>query len=226
MIAAAFLLGLTGSLHCLGMCGPLVVTATAARKPIVLNKILYNAGRIFTYGILGAAVSSVGHLFAAVGFADSLSILLGSALIILGFFGVTQLRIPIISAGMLQLSTFLKNAFARVLSMRGAVAFTSMGMINGLLPCGLTYLALAYCVGASSALEAFTFMIMFGAGTLPVMLGLSSVFQTVLNYFNFSFRKMATLAMIGIGVLLIVRGMQSPHVSHHTVSEGAITTCP
>lgn len=58
----AIVLGLAGSLHCAGMCSPLAMAVTA-RKPFVINKVIYNTGRIFTYGLLGVLAAVFGGLF-------------------------------------------------------------------------------------------------------------------------------------------------------------------
>lgn len=225
MFTTALILGFAGSLHCLGMCSPLVIAATSVRPPFFLNRLIYNGGRILTYGILGATVNTLGYIFPVSGFGDILSIVLGCVLITLGLAGVTHIRIPFVSNAMSQFSIFLKSTFSRFLQKKSIGAFAGMGMINGLLPCGLTYIALAYCITVPGQADAFMFMLLFGAGTLPVMFGLSSVVQKALTYFKFNFRKATTLALIGIGVMLVIRSL--PHLENtvHPVSANGITIC-
>jgi uncharacterized protein len=225
MLFTAFVLGFAGSLHCLGMCSPLVIAVTPVRAPFLLNRVINNAGRILTYGILGASTKGLGYLLPSTGFGDVLSVILGCVLIVMGLAGITRISIPVVSSGMTRFSGVLRSAFSQFVSRKGVIAFAGMGMINGLLPCGLTYLALVASMSVQGLASAFIYMIVFGAGTLPVMLGLSSVVQRTLNRLNFDFRKAATLALIGVGILLLTRGLSSQDHSTDQVSADGISVC-
>lgn len=207
MWLTAIIIGFAGSLHCLGMCSPLVMAVTSLRSPAFINRLLYNGGRIFSYGILGAIVSTFGSLFQFSGFQNILSIGLGSLLIIFGLAGISYIRIPFVTAPLQRITSGIKRLFSKFLERKTFSSITFMGMLNGLLPCGLTYLALTYCLTLADASSGFLFMLLFGAGTLPVMLGFTSVIQLLMRQFNFSFRKITTVMMIALGALLITRSL-------------------
>jgi sulfite exporter TauE/SafE len=222
----ALLLGLAGSLHCLSMCSPLAMAVTSMRHPFFINRLVYNGGRILTYGLLGVLFSAFGSLFQFPAIQQWLSIGLGCALIVLGITGIGNIKIPFVSAFIYTLTLQLKKWFAVFIHKKSTISILFLGMLNGLLPCGLTYLALTYCITLTSPAYGFIFMLLFGAGTLPVMLGITSVLQTLINRFHINFSKVNTYALIGLGVLLISRSfVSSHHTSHSPHSETEIPVC-
>ena len=224
MWISALLIGLAGSLHCLGMCSPLAMAVTTLRKPFLLNRLVYNGGRIFSYGLLGALISSFGSLFGLSGFQNFLTIFLGSILIIMGLAGTGQIRIPVLTGFIQKIVTAIKILFSELLKRKTILSISIMGMLNGLLPCGLTYLALTYCLTLTNAASGFFFMSVFGAGTLPVMLGFTSVMQVFITRFGFNFRKLTTVVMIAVGTLLITRSIYV-HYNDNTSPKDSIVIC-
>jgi sulfite exporter TauE/SafE len=224
MWLTAIIIGFAGSLHCLGMCSPLVMAVTSIRSSFFVNRLVYNGGRVFSYGVLGAMVSAFGSLFQFSGFQNILSIGLGSVLIIIGLAGVSHIRIPFVTAPLQRLTGVIKKMFSKFLERKTVISLAAMGMLNGLLPCGLTYLALTYCLTLADGLSGFYFMLLFGAGTLPVMLGFTSVIQFLMSQFKFSFRKMTTVMMIALGTLLITRSLYTHYHENviSTVSDNAV----
>lgn len=220
MLFTAIVIGFAGSLHCLGMCSPLAIAVTGMQKPYMKNRIVYNVGRIFTYALLGALVSSFGSLFQFSGFQNLLSIVLGSVLIVLGLTGMSSIRIPFLTHAMQHITIRIKSLFSKFIQRKTILSIAFMGMLNGLLPCGLTYVALTYCLALPNAMNGFFFMLIFGAGTLPVMLGLTSVVQTLISRFNISFRKLTTVVMISLGALLITRSLFIHDHGKSNVTEG------
>lgn len=205
MWVTAIIIGFAGSFHCLGMCSPLVMAVSSISTPYFANRLIYNVGRILSYGILGAIVTTFGSLFQFSGFQNILSIGLGSVLIVFGLAGVSHIRIPFVSTPLQSITSGLKKLFSKFLERKTFLSLAAMGMLNGLLPCGLTYLALTYCLTLADATSGFLFMLIFGAGTLPVMLGFTSVIQLLISKFNF--RKITTVMMIALGTLLITRSL-------------------
>jgi sulfite exporter TauE/SafE len=177
MIWTALILGFAGSLHCLGMCSPLAMAVTNGSPAILLNRILYNFGRLLTYGLLGGLVASVGLILPMVNYQNLLSILLGAGLIAIGVSGMSAIKIPVVSKALGMFSVFLKQFFVRFLKHKSYSSTFFLGSLNGFLPCGLSFLALTYCVTLSGPLDGFYFMALFGLGTLPVMLGVTSIFM-------------------------------------------------
>src|SRR4051812_8061401 len=114
---SAIMMGLAGRLYCLGMCSPLVIAATGTQSsPLSLRRISYNGGRILTYGIQGAAVSSVAALLELSGFQKTISIAMGVMFIVFGMTGIVALRIPVVTSLMNKVTLFFKAAFAHFLS--------------------------------------------------------------------------------------------------------------
>lgn len=204
MWITALLIGFAGSFHCVGMCSPLALTATRGNK-FVLNKLLYNSGRIFTYGLMGAVVSSTGYIFIAPQAQNLLSLLLGVGLLLVGISGMSNFRLPIITSAMMRLSSFLKSGFANHLKSKTRFSIFVLGSLNGLLPCGLTFVALTSCLILAGPLQGFYFMILFGAATLPALLGAATLLNVLTSYFQISARKLSTSLLTFSGLLLIVR---------------------
>jgi sulfite exporter TauE/SafE len=222
MIWTALVIGFAGSLHCLGMCSPLAMAVTNMSPAIILNRLLYNLGRILTYGLMGAVVSTIGMGFPLIRYQNLLSIVLGISLLAIGFAGGTALRIPFVSKGLGSFSVFLKGMFSRFLKKTGYGSTFLLGSLNGVLPCGLSFLALTYCLTLAGPADGFIFMIGFGIGTLPVMIGLTGIFYWVLNRFHLNVRTITTGMLMLSGVILIVRVfiLHLPHAN--SIQEGVV----
>ncbi|MEQ8424770.1 MAG: sulfite exporter TauE/SafE family protein, partial [Cyclobacteriaceae bacterium] len=164
MYVTAILMGLAGGLHCAGMCGPLVLAATA-RNPFAGAKIIYNLGRVLTYSILGMIAAGIGGMFQIANYQNFLAYLLGGVLILIGFGVISGLKVPLLAGLVNKFTMWLKKQFGSFLQRKENIFY--LGMLNGLLPCGLTYLALTFCFTLSYAFEGFLFMLVFGLGTIP-----------------------------------------------------------
>ncbi|HEX6891767.1 MAG TPA: sulfite exporter TauE/SafE family protein [Chryseolinea sp.] len=201
----ALLIGITGSLHCAGMCTPLLMAVTNLTSSVITNRLLYNGGRILTYGILGSVFSGAGSLLPISPYQSLLSLLFGAALIVMAFFRFGHFKIPLLQRGITQLTTFLKERFAFLLSKKSFLSVFIMGTLNGFLPCGMTLIALSYCLVLAGPLDGFNFMLLFGVGTLPVMLGFAPLLLMGIRKLNFSIQKATTVMMICSGAILVAR---------------------
>jgi sulfite exporter TauE/SafE len=213
----AFLLGIGGSFHCLGMCAPLVMAVTGiGRGNIVRKKIIYNSGRIFTYAVLGGLVGWLGSALNWTAYQDIISVLSGLVLILFALAGVSQIKIPVITPILQWLTLGLKKQFSKFLAVPGYAAMFSTGMINGLLPCGLTYLALTSCLAVSNATQGIIYMSVFGAGTLGVMLGFSVLMDRFIIAGKFNLQKITVVSVLLAGTLLIIRAFfnHATHIDH------------
>jgi len=222
----AFMLGLVGSLHCAGMCGPLALALPVAgktRSDFVLGRVLYNLGRILTYTGIGAVFGLVGQSFALAGFQKWVSLVAG-VVILLGL--VASLRIglglPITKSVM-----WLKSSVGRLLQQRTFGSLFLLGSLNGLLPCGLVYVAAAAAAATGSLQMGVLFMGMFGLGTLPVMLGLGLAGRKLQGFFNFKLQNLVPISLAVLGVLLILRGMELgiPYLSPVLGVDGGGAAC-
>lgn len=222
MIWTAFILGFAGSLHCMGMCSPLAMSVTNMSSNVILSRIVYNVGRIFTYGILGGVVASVGLGFPMIRYQNLVSIMLGIALLVIGLAGVSVIRVPVLTNALASFSLLLKRLFSKFLQKRNHLSTFALGSLNGVLPCGLSFLALTYCLTLAGPTNGFIFMITFGLGTLPVMLGFTSVFHWVVGRFNVQVKSITTGMLIVSGLLLIGR-VFFVHLPHaESVQQGVV----
>jgi len=221
MVLTALIMGLTGSLHCVGMCSPLAMAVGNMNTRAFLNRAVYNAGRIVTYGLLGLTIAGVGLAFPISKFQNLVSILLGVILLLAGI-GLLKVNIPILSSAIGKLTFMLKKLFTRFLNRKHFGSVFVLGTLNGILPCGLVWIALTYSLTLQSPLEGFNFMMLFGLGTLPVMLGFTSIITQLLKRFKFNFQHITSAMLILSGILLIVRVLII-HLPHqHSLQQGVV----
>ncbi len=221
----AFILGLVGSLHCAGMCGPLALalphTGTNA-STFFLGRTAYNLGRLTTYCVLGLGFGLLGKSLSMVGVQRWVSIALGASLLA-GLFASRKLALW---RPMTLLVEQLKSRMGALLRRRSLDALLVLGLLNGLLPCGLVYVA---CAGATTTGDLFNgalYMLAFGAGTVPMMLAISLSGKLVPFSLRLKLLKAVPLAVFVLGTLLILRGMSLgiPFVSPD-LSEGGAGCC-
>lgn len=206
-VLTAFVTGLFGSLHCAGMCGPLALSFNFQHKGSpVFNGLLYNAGRITAYIILGLIFGAIGLSFSYAGLQQFASIISGFIILLILFF--QQLRQAQPNFKWLEkYNTFIKVKIGKALSIKGIKGVVALGFFNGFLPCGLVYLALAGAVAGGAIISGAFYMLFFGLGTLPMML----FFSAFGNYLGMGkrifIRKYLPVFSAVIGVLLILRGL-------------------
>lgn len=217
MLISAFVMGLLSSFHCIGMCGAIAFSlptqyATPGKK--VAGILLYNGGRILTYSLLGMLLGIAGRQLHLAGFQQWFSIIAG--LFILLVLVQSFFKMPILHlSGFGRVQRGVQHLIGIFLHQRSAGSMFFLGMANGLLPCGLIYLALTGAIAAGSVWGAAGFMAAFGMGTFPALF--------LLGYFGFlirlsarnTMRKMVPYFVGIVAVLLILRGMglNIPYVS-------------
>ena len=204
---AAFILGLIGSLHCAGMCGPLALALPRVRDSggsFVLGRLLYNLGRIATYCAIGLVFGIVGSSLALGGFQKWLSITLG-AILILTMAGFAFK--PVHASGW-KIFAIIRRTFGSLLQKRSHPALFSLGVVNGFLPCGLVYVAAAGAAVAGSVIASIASMAAFGLGTLPIMLALPLLGGQLGFLSRLNARKLVPGMVALMGVLLVLRGME------------------
>jgi sulfite exporter TauE/SafE len=217
-ILAAFLVGLVGSLHCIGMCGPIAIALPvpdSSNLSFFTGRILYNLGRVVTYSFLGAILGLLGGRIALAGAQQIVSIILGVVIIIAvllpqkykNFFA----QHPLIQ----KLAQPLKENIG-VLFRKGTFsAMFLIGILNGFLPCGLVYVALAGAIASGDAISGAAVMILFGLGTVPAMFA-ATIFGKFINVgIRTKIRKAVPVLAILLGVIFILRGMNLgiPYIS-------------
>jgi sulfite exporter TauE/SafE len=225
MWLAAVLMGLAGSIHCAAMCGPLAMAVSHATPGVLASRLLYNGGRIIVYALLGSLVSTVGGALPIQPFQNVLSLMVGGLLLAAGLGGVRLLRIPKATQIAGRLTEYLKCKFAVQLKRKSKLSVALLGAINGLLPCGLTSIALASCLTLDRVVDGFSFMLLFGAGTLPAMLGLTGIVAWFARKHVLSTQALMTVLLIVSGCLLIIRVLVMTHHSSGTGSGFAEILC-
>ncbi|MBM3415687.1 MAG: sulfite exporter TauE/SafE family protein [Bacteroidetes bacterium] len=210
VIIAGFTLGAAGSLHCIGMCGPLSLVLPVqhfSKTGKLVALLLYQLGRIITYSAIGLLFGLAGRGIYISGYQQWLSISLGVVFLLMAllyFIHKKNLRLVFLDRFYLH----VQNIIIRILkSSVSLLSFLLLGMANGLLPCGMVYIALASSLSFAETGESVVFMAMFGAGTLPVMLFAGYAGAVIRPELRIVFRKMVPVFVSLMGVLLILRGL-------------------
>jgi len=217
-LVAAISLGFLGSFHCVGMCGPIALALPFGNQsPLrrVISRLVYNGGRIITYGILGLLFGMLGKGFIISGYQQALSIGLGVFILVATF--MPQQYVARYGPGryMLSLVSKLKAAIGKQFSKNSLPSVLSIGLLNGLLPCGLVYIAVAGAIATSTPIKGALFMMVFGLGTLPAMMLISLSTQFVSINFRSKIRKAVPVFVVIMAAMLILRGMNLgvPYIS-------------
>jgi len=221
----AFILGFLGSLHCAAMCGPLMLALPATPGgPVrfVAGRIVYQLGRVATYCLLGVVAGLVGRSLLLAGFQRWLSIALGVA-ILGGFLASRKISM---TAPVVRLVTQLKRAMATQLQRRDFVSLAVLGLLNGLLPCGLVYVAMAGAVSRGGLLAGIGYMAAFGVGTWPMLLAISFSGKAFPIALRLKLRGTIPTGICLLAALLILRGMALgiPYLSPD-LAPGAASCC-
>ena len=210
LIWTAFMIGIVGSLHCLGMCGPIAMALPYQdRTPLRtgFNILQYHMGRIVTYALLGGIIGLVGQGIYLAGMQKAFSIgagvlLLAAAILSLKFMN-RFMTIRVVD----RFFQRLKTAIAIQLQKRSSSSIFIIGLLNGLLPCGLVYMAIVGAVSTGSALSGMAYMALFGAGTVPLVLAASVAGTFASLKLRNTLRKMVPVFLFGFALLFIMRGL-------------------
>ncbi|WP_224484868.1 sulfite exporter TauE/SafE family protein [Robertkochia aurantiaca] len=235
MLWSAVILGFLGSLHCVGMCGPIAFVLPLDRdKPVrkFIQIMLYHFGRILTYGMLGLLFGLAGRGLFVSGLQQRLSVIIGilmilAVLIPLGNRYKSKMLGPLYS-----LIGQVKQQLGKRLHKRSFTSLFTLGLLNGLLPCGLVYMALFGAIGLGHAAESSLYMALFGLGTIPLMSGAAYMGNFVSVKTRQRFQKAIPVFVVIIGIFFILRGMGlgipyvSPSDMHLMVKAGPDCVVP
>jgi sulfite exporter TauE/SafE len=216
----AFSAGLAGSGHCLGMCGG-IVTALAlstgdkgAAERFLFN-LLYHAGRITTYtllGLLAGLAVRAGVLDEFRSWSKWLFLAANLLVLLMGLFTMIGIR----SLGVSALDGcgwgLIRRLLARVKTSRSVLAAIPAGLLMGLIPCGLVYGVLISAATSASSLQGGSMMLAFGAGTLPVLMAYGQVAATLSALGRGIFQRVmgavvALLGGVGVWKALVTLGL-------------------
>lgn len=209
-ILTAIVLGLMGSFHCVGMCGPIVISLPLNNTnwfTRIFGSLLYNIGRAITYALMGAVFGILGEGFQLGGFQRWISIIMGVLMILAVLFPALFKSSGKLDKYLYGYNARLKKRFGVLFNKRSYSSLLIIGLLNGLLPCGLVYMALAGAIATGGVASGALFMFIFGLGTLPMLLALSLVGNVVSGSMKSSINKLIPYVIVVIGILFILRGM-------------------
>ncbi|HRG59432.1 MAG TPA: sulfite exporter TauE/SafE family protein [Bacteroidia bacterium] len=229
----ALTIGLMGSLHCVGMCGPIALAVPLQSKFQSirwLGSLNYLLGKAITYSLLGLFSGAFAKLFEVTGFQRYVSLIAG--ILILFIFLLQQFWQENTFLAQLNLNWVkaLKIQFNKFIVQKNLLSSLVIGLINGILPCGLVYMAMAGAVGAGGWWQSMFYMFLFGIGTMPLLFAMMLFKNKVSILYRKLFQKLIPTFTIVIAVLLIVRGLNLgiPYFSpkeHHTKDKTTIECC-
>jgi hypothetical protein len=214
----AFLIGLVGSAHCAGMCGPIAL-ALPLRSDNWFRRIAggltYNSGRILTYMLLGALFGLLGKGLHMAGFQLWASVIVGALMIAFVVVPLLFRQLPSVNTIFEGYSARLMGGFRRLFRNSSYPSLFGIGLLNGILPCGLVYVAVAGAINTSGVLEGMMYMALFGIGTVPVMLAVSLAGTMISLKLRVFINKLSPYVIVLLGVLIIMRGLSLgiPYIS-------------
>ena len=205
-----FLIGFLGSFHCVGMCGPIALAlpiGKANNTQLVISRILYNLGRIVTYSFFGLVFGFFGEGFAFAGIQSYVSIFVGAIILIYYLMPNKYKGKLAVTAPYQLVSGFVRKAFVRLTKTGSPQTLFLFGIINGFLPCGFVYVALAGAITTGGALSGALFMALFGLGTTPIMLATSLVGKFLNAGMKRRMNKLIPVFAVILATIFILRGL-------------------
>jgi len=209
-IFSGLALGFLGSLHCIGMCGPIALALPSQSKSklsFYSGRLLYNLGRVITYSIMGLILGLIGQKINLAGYQQIVSITLGIVILITVLLPSRSKSYLVRLKPILAVTKILQSSIGVLFRKGGQSSLLAIGVLNGFLPCGFVYVALAGAVALGNVEKSIFFMTLFGIGTIPAMFSAS----VVTNLFGQNFRKKIYRAIpalaIVLAVIFILRGL-------------------
>ena len=201
-------MGFMGSMHCIGMCGPLVMSihkSGGANKPNPFYQLAYHIGKILSYVALGILFGALGQTFNLFLSQQKLSIAVGISFIL--FFIFSQVKSTSLSSSFTSKILPVTRFFTQLVEGKSMLKMILTGIGNGFLPCGFVYAAAAASIATGQILDSALFMIGFGIGTIPALTSVIYIFRLLSEKAKLFFNSIYTYLLVIIGVLLILRGL-------------------
>jgi sulfite exporter TauE/SafE len=210
MILSAVILGLMGSLHCVGMCGPIAfmlpVDQTNNYKKFG-QIFIYHFGRLVAYGIIGLVFGFLGKGLSIFGAQQKLSIAIGIIMILVVLIPYKIFNKYNLSKPIYKVISKVKNQLGKELKKKSPDTFLTIGFLNGFLPCGLVYMALFGAIAMGNALQGSLYMMLFGLGTVPLMTTAIYFSGLLKGGIRQKVQKVIPVFVVVIGLLFILRGL-------------------
>jgi hypothetical protein len=186
------------------------------RASFFASRMIYHLGRIATYGLIGLLFGAIGQSIVFAGFQRWLSISVGVLMLFTLLFAVR------VKAGLTRIPIALKSLFSQLLHRRSYSTILALGATNGLLPCGLVYMAATASIATGSSISAMLYMALFGLGTLPMLLVISIIGARFPAARIGVAQKLVPIAVASVAILLIVRGNPASLL----LNSSSKSTCP
>lgn len=224
MLLSALILGLMGSLHCVGMCGPIAFMLPVDRTNNYKKFgqiFIYHFGRLLAYGIIGLVFGLLGKGLSIFGMQQKLSIAIGIIMILIVLIPYQTFNKYNLSKPIYKVISKVKNQLGKELKKKSPDTFLTIGFLNGFLPCGLVYMALFGSIAMGDALQGSLYMMLFGVGTLPLMTATIYFSNLLKGGIRQKVQKAIPVFVIIIGALFILRGLGLgiPYVSPAPVTQ-------
>jgi len=234
MIWAGFLFGLLGSFHCVGMCGPIAMALPLGGSSgwaYYAGRLLYNGGRLTTYTLLGALAGAFGESLQMAGLQQIVSVVSGILILLLLVVPAALKGKAASATGTDRLVAWVRQQLGYFFRQNTMGALFMVGLLNGLLPCGFVYIALAGAISAPGIEGAMLYMFLFGLGTFPLMYLVSLSGKLISLKLRSAFNRTVPYVGMALALLFIVRGLGlgipylSPKVTHTVEHKTEITCC-
>lgn len=216
LFVIALVLGLSSGLHCIGMCGPIALSVPVNRKShrtLFQGLLIYNAGRILTYALLGAIVGMVGLSIQTLGLLQWTSIVSGLLLVVYAWRKYISIRVPFKWGSSLTMR--IGRSIGMLMRSSSHFKLPALGMLNGLLPCGMVFVAMTNAGLTGTWTSGVIAMTLFGIGTLPALLAVGFFGQRISTNARMKFSRVAPYVLTLVGILVTLRGMNLdiPYIS-------------
>lgn len=224
MLWSALILGLLGSFHCIGMCGPIAFMLPVDRSNStkkVMQITLYHLGRLLAYSLMGLVFGLVGKSLYIFGLQQQLSIVVGALMIVVVLIPVQTFNKYNFSKPIYKIISRVKSALGQAFKKKTADTFLTIGFLNGFLPCGLVYMAVFASITTANAFQASLYMMLFGVGTIPLMTTAIYLGKFLNTNIKQRIQKAIPVFVIIIGLLFILRGLGLgiPYLSPAPITE-------
>jgi sulfite exporter TauE/SafE len=210
MLVSALILGLLGSLHCVGMCGPIAFMLPVDRSNSFkkVSQIgIYHFGRLLAYSIIGLVFGLVGKSLYIFGIQQQLSIIIGILMIVIVILPHKTIGKYNLSKPLYKVISKVKSGLGKALKKKTADTFLTIGFLNGFLPCGLVYMAVFGAIATGSLVEGSLYMVLFGLGTIPLMTSAIYLGKFLNSTLKQRIQKAIPVFIVIIGALFILRGL-------------------
>ncbi|MGK0252598.1 MAG: sulfite exporter TauE/SafE [Mariniflexile sp.] len=210
MFLSALVLGLLGSFHCIGMCGPIAFMLPVDRTNTfkkVSQITIYHVGRLLAYSFIGLIFGLIGKSLYIFGFQQQLSIAIGVLMIAVVLIPKTVFNNYNFSKPIYKAISKVKSALGNAFKRKTADTFLTIGFLNGFLPCGLVYVAVFGAIAGGNAFDGMLYMAIFGLGTIPLMTTAIYFSHFLKGAVRQKIQKAIPVFVVLIGILFVLRGL-------------------